>query len=127
MTAPAPTGNSSSRFLEASLDLKKYLSRFFCRARSVPAHELRPYKEELVEGCAFKIKHYPLKRAYHVMPGDTMNCTIREYGEEIERVEEPMTEAMLVNTIAVVRFNDSLGFKRAVGAIFGERSKDETQ
>jgi hypothetical protein len=96
-----------------------FKSRFFKRVEETTVQE--PTEEELVEKCAFKFKHYPLKYPLAVMSGDMIRASITEGGETIAQIEEPMNITMTVNTISVVRFNDALGYKNAVGAVFGER------
>lgn len=98
-----------------------YINSFFHSVESVPEAECQPYEYELVNGKALEIRHYPQKRTMVVCPGDSITATITEGNEVIAKVTEPIDKTMLVDTIRTLRFNDSIGYKHAVGVLFGQR------
>lgn len=101
--------------------ISKFIRHFFNRVESTPVPE--PTVTELVDGQAFKIKYYPMECPVYAMPGDKLYASVTEDGELIKKVEEDVSTSMTVDTIAIIRFNDALGFKHAIGAVFGERRK----
>lgn len=101
--------------------IKKFIKRFFKQVEETPV--LPPSEDELVDGQAFKIKHYPLKYPLHARSNDTLTITINLPSEGVDVVvEEKIGEPMYIDTISTVRFNDSLGYKHAIGALFGQRN-----
>lgn len=103
------------------MSIAAFIRRFFAAVEATPCPG--PSPEELVDGKAFKIKHYPLKAPIHAMSSDTINASIEEDGNVIAQVSEPIHKTMTIDTISMVRFNDALGYKHAVGALFRERKK----
>lgn len=97
-----------------------YREEFFRRVEAVRIKE--PSAEELIDGQAFAIKHYKMKHPVVLVAGDTITGSITEDHEPVASVTEAVDRTMRVNTISSIRFNDSLGFKHAVGIIFGERN-----
>ena len=101
----------------------EYIKNFFSNVEATPNKPVEAH--ELVDGKAFTIKHYPLQRTMSVRPADRINATLREDHEVIAEVSEPINQTMTIDTISTFRFNDSLGFKHAVGVIFGQRNHHE--
>lgn len=101
------------------MSFQKFKKRFFKQVEAIP--EQQPSVTELVDGRAFAIKHYPMSFPVTVIPNDTLTASISENGEKIAEFVEPINMNMTINTCSVFRFNDALGYKNAIGAIFGER------
>jgi hypothetical protein len=99
----------------------KFRRRFFAEVEATPVAE--PAPEELVDGKAFTIKHYSTMCTHYLVPNDVLRATISEDGEVLEQVEETINRSMTVDTISTLRFNDALGYKHAIGVLFGERKK----
>jgi len=99
--------------------LRRFLDHFFSRVSSVPVPE--PSADELIDGKAFAIRHYPLEAPIYTGDFSELRAWILENGERIADIREPVSVAMRIDTISTIRFNDALGFKHAVGALFGER------
>ena len=99
--------------------LGRYLKKFFDTSKAAKEEPIEEH--HLIDGKAFAIKHYPLANPCLAASGDTIRAAVRENGEVIKEVEEPITQALSINTISLFRFNDALGYKHAIGAIFGER------
>jgi hypothetical protein len=99
--------------------ISKFIERFFKRVEETPI--IPPTEDELVDGKAFRIRHYPLDRPIPVDPTSIIQGSVYEGNELILQKTERVGVSMTVNTISMVRFNDSLGYKNAVGVIFGER------
>lgn len=100
--------------------IKKFIKKFFKRVEYTPI--LPPSEDELVDGQAFKIKHYPLDRPMYLRPHDTLNVRLQILSEGVdETVTEKIGASMCIDTISTVRFNDALGYKHAIGALFGQR------
>jgi hypothetical protein len=102
------------------MNIVDYISSFFKRVEAVP--EQYPSVDDLVDGRAFAIKHYPLTHPVNVAPKDTLTASISEHGKKIAEFVEPINMTMTIDTCSVFRFNDALGYKCGVGAIFGQRN-----
>ena len=102
------------------MNIVDYISSFFKRVEAVP--EQYPSVDDLVDGRAFAIKHYPLHNPVHLAPKDTITATISEVGKEIGKFSEPINMELTVDTVSIFRFNDALGYKCGVGAVFGQRN-----
>ena len=101
--------------------IKNYIRQFFKTVAETPVP--LPAQTELIDGRALVIQHYPLTHAQNVESGDLIKGQIIENRTIIAEVQEEIGAPMHIDTISVLRFNDALGFKNAVGAVFGERKK----
>lgn len=101
-------------------DIATYISNFFRRIEETPI--LPPEQEELVEGQAFTIKHYPVSPPRYVHEDDILNISILENRTKVAEVSEKINCNLKIDTISTLRFNDALGYKHAIGALFGQRN-----
>lgn len=104
--------------------IKEFLKKFFKQVEETPVLPLS--EDELVEGQAFKIKHYSLSCSKYFSPKDLLTITIydTESNEEF-KVQEEIESSIYVDTVSTIRFNDALGYKHAIGAIFGQKNKEK--
>lgn len=103
------------------MSIATYIKNFFERVESTPIP--KPTADELIDGKAFAIKHYLLDNGpFYATANDTLiTANICEGRNTLFSVKEKINQTMIINSVSIVRFNDALGYKNAVGAIFGER------
>ena len=104
--------------------IKKFIRMFFKTIEETTV--LPPSTDELIDGQAFKIKHYPLTKPVQLCARDKLIVTVhdRESKEDFI-VEEEIESSIYVDTVSTIRFNDALGYKHAIGAIFGQKNKEK--
>ena len=78
--------------------------------------------ECMIDGKAVSINYYPLANPVEARADDKMRCSVNRSNGETEMIEADINMAMRVDTIGVFRVQDALGFRSAIGGVFGERN-----
>lgn len=103
--------------------IEKYKTKFFGNVESVVVEE--PKTGELLNGKAFDIRYFSLGETIRLHPEDSLRLTYTprpaEPKENAFVVKEQTGLYIDVTHAAIFRFKDALGFKNAIGAVFGER------
>lgn len=73
-----------------------------------------------------KIKTSKQVEPIYLIPGDKVILShTDELGKEHELLSDDITQAMVVDTVAVLELKNELGFKSAIAGVFGE--SDDTK
>lgn len=88
-----------------------------------PDHDIKTVDQPVTDGSKMKIEYLPVQPAYFVLPGDIFQLTVSEDGKEMFKHSEPINIPMTIDTAAVFRIRDALGFEHAICGAFGQRKR----